>query len=271
MEGADLRRWLICGVAAVIAHAGLAAGLTTWRDPVVTDEPAAALVIELAPVVAAPPPKPDAGGAGPEAMETPPTVNVPTDNLDKPEEKTEQKVEAKLERKPEEVAETKPVDESPPLPIVPNAEAVVSLPPPPPVQQVQPQRQEWLPPAVADTAPSVTSEVVAALPTAPVQGTTRQAESKKVQSWKIQVAAVLERNKRYPPDARARREQGVVQVAFSLDAQGRLLASRVQKGAGAVSLDEEAVALLRRAPLPPPPAELGTRVELVVPIRFSLK
>src|SRR2546430_980054 len=42
---------------------------------------------------------------------------------------------------------------------------------------------------------------------------------------------------------------------------------------GASALDDEALALLRRAqPFPPPPPELsGQRVDLTVPIRFNLK
>ena len=85
--------------------------------------------------------------------------------------------------------------------------------------------------------------------------------------------AALERNKRYPDSAVSRLEQGVVKVFFSLDRKGSLIESRVQSSSGVTALDEEALALLRRAqPLPPPPRELaGERVDLTVPIRFNLK
>jgi protein TonB len=45
------------------------------------------------------------------------------------------------------------------------------------------------------------------------------------------------------------------------------------RSSGTSALDEEALALLRRAqPFPPPPPELsGSRVDLTVPIRFNLK
>ena len=45
------------------------------------------------------------------------------------------------------------------------------------------------------------------------------------------------------------------------------------RSSGATSLDEEALALLRRAqPFPAPPRELaGDHVDLTVPIRFNLK
>ena len=95
--------------------------------------------------------------------------------------------------------------------------------------------------------------------------------SNAVPTWKTQVVALLERNKRYPEAAQSRREQGVAQVFFSLDRQGRVQPRRALIGASA--LDEEALALLRRAqPFPPPPRELpGKRVDLTVPIRFNLK
>jgi periplasmic protein TonB len=84
---------------------------------------------------------------------------------------------------------------------------------------------------------------------------------------------LLERNKSYPPAAQSRRQQGVAQLFFSLDRQGRVTESRLLSSSGAAALDQEALALLRRAqPFPPPPPELtGDRVGVTVPIRFNLK
>ena len=51
----DLRRWVVSGTVVVLAPmAASAAAIATWREPVEPDEPAAAIVIEFAPVVAAP-------------------------------------------------------------------------------------------------------------------------------------------------------------------------------------------------------------------------
>jgi protein TonB len=65
----------------------------------------------------------------------------------------------------------------------------------------------------------------------------------------------------------------VVQVLFTLDRTGQLRGSRVLRSSGAALLDDEALALLRRAqPFPPPPTEMpGATVDLTVPIRFNLK
>jgi protein TonB len=106
-----------------------------------------------------------------------------------------------------------------------------------------------------------------------MQGQLNPNISNAVPTWKTQIVALLERNKRYPETSQSRREQGVAQVFFSIDRQGRVIDSRVVRSSGASALDEEALALLRRAqPFPKPPAELGgEHVDLTVPIRFNLK
>jgi TonB family protein len=93
-----------------------------------------------------------------------------------------------------------------------------------------------------------------------------------VVAWKTQIVALLERHKRYPEEAAAKREGGVAQVFFSLDRQGRVLESRIVRSSGSSILDEEALAVLRRAePFPPPPEVLGgDHVDLTVPYRFNL-
>src|SRR6266511_2632071 len=140
---ADLRRWFISGAIVVLAHGAIAATVVKWRDEIEPGEPAAAIVIEFAPV-----------------------------------------------------------------------------------------------------------------PAAPAQGQITPNTSNAVPTWKTQIVALLERNKRYPESAQSRRQEGVAQVFFSLDRQGRVIDSRVVRSSGASALDDEALALLRRAqPFPPPPPE----------------
>jgi protein TonB len=61
------------------------------------------------------------------------------------------------------------------------------------------------------------------------------------------------------------------ELAFSLDRQGRLTASRIVHSSGSATLDQETLDLVRRAqPFPPPPAGMpGDQVDLTVPIRFN--
>jgi protein TonB len=78
-----------------------------------------------------------------------------------------------------------------------------------------------------------------------MQGQRNPIISNAVPTWKTQIVALLERNKRYPETSQSRREQGVAQVFFSIDRQGRVIDSRVVRSSGASALDEEALALLR--------------------------
>jgi protein TonB len=272
---ADLRRWAICGAVIVLAHGGIAAGVVTWREPDESAEPAAAIVIEFAPVPVGPAVQHMEIPPGPEQVMSDASPSRPTESLEEEvEEKVEQKVEAKLEQKVEERIESQPVEEPPPeVAPAPDPEVAVQPPPPQEVKQETPKRQEPRPPAPTTSAPQAIPEQVAAVPAAPTQGQLIPDNPTAVPTWKTQIVALLERNKRYPEVAQSRREQGVAQVFFSLDRQGRVIDSRVVRSSGATSLDEEALALLRRAqPFPAPPRELrGDHVDLTVPIRFNLK
>ena len=86
------------------------------------------------------------------------------------------------------------------------------------------------------------------------------------------MVARLQQHKRYPAAA-AGREQGVVMLSFSVDHNGRVLARSISKSSGVAALDEEVLAMVQRAqPLPAfPPAMMQQSINLVVPIRFSLR
>ena len=92
-------------------------------------------------------------------------------------------------------------------------------------------------------------------------------------SWQKRLIDHLNRHKRYPDAARSRRAQGIVVVAFRLDGSGRIVASHVTKSSGSQALDDEALAVLKRAsPLPAPPEQIaGPMLDLVLPIQFRIK
>jgi protein TonB len=153
-------------------------------------------------------------------------------------EKPEQKVEEKIE--------------VPPSP----APVIAALPAP---QQVKPEppRPKPQPPVPMTTAPQ----------------RQRTASVSAVASWHKRIVGLIERNKAYPPAARSRGETGVVQLAFSIDRQGRVLASHVARSSGHAALDQEALATVRRAqPFPPPPADLpGTKFDFTDMLAFSIR
>jgi protein TonB len=255
---ADLRRWMVSAAIVVLAHGAIAAGMVNWRDTIEPAEPAAAIVIEFAPLPVAPAAPQTDVAPGPEQTMSEPSPERPVEQMEE-------------KPKTEEQTAAKPVDEPPPeIKPAPNPEVALA----PPRQEVMsPQRQEPRTPAPTTSAPQPLPEQTAALPAAPAQGQITPNTSNAVPTWKSQIVALLERNKRYPESAQSRRQQGIAQVFFSLDRKGRVIDSRLVRSSGANALDEEALALLRRAqPFPPPPREVpGERVDLTVPIRFNLK
>jgi len=95
--------------------------------------------------------------------------------------------------------------------------------------------------------------------------------SNAVPNWIRQVNRVIERNKRYPQTAEGRNQHGTVQLAFSLDRQGRVTASRIAKSSGSSALDEETLDLVRRVqPFPAPPPEM-VGIVLSMDVRYNIR
>jgi len=138
----------------------------------------------------------------------------------------------------------------PPAPVP----SVAALPPPEPVEQPKPLPA---PPVPATTAP-------------PRQ---RIASAAEVASWHRQIVAQIERHKTYPEAARSHREKGVVQIAFSLDRQGRVTSYHVASASGYAALDQAAIATVARAqPFPSPPDAMpGDAFNFTVPIQFTIR
>ena len=88
-------------------------------------------------------------------------------------------------------------------------------------------------------------------------------------NYQGRVAAHLARYKRFPADARRRREQGSALVAFNIDGAGKVTAVKLVRGSGHAPLDREAEAMVHRAsPFPPPPG--GSARSFTAPVSFSL-
>jgi protein TonB len=164
-----------------------------------------------------------------------------------------------------------PIPTPPPLeetaPPTPAPIVTVPLPPKPkplrrpPPPHVQPQITAAPTPIEAPPTPAPPAPAVSAQPT------------NAVPTWQSALLARLEQFKHYPNLAQFRHQEGVVQLRFTMDRQGRVLAAQIAKSSGYDLLDDEALALARRAePLPPPPAEIkGDTLSLSVPIQFFLK
>ena len=92
-------------------------------------------------------------------------------------------------------------------------------------------------------------------------------------NWKSELVARLQRYKRYPSEAQARGEEGVAQLAFSVDRGGGVHNARIVRSSGSSLLDRATLDLVARAaPLPAPPAEVrGAQIAIQVPINYNLR
>lgn len=248
--GGDLRRWTVSLAVVLTAHA---AGLLAWRGTAAAppEAPAAAVMLDLPPlpqpVVEAPTP---ADAAPPPE---PPPAAPPTEP----------------EPAPPPVPETRPEVQPPPLP-----DAAVALPPskPRPPERRQAAAKPVQPPEPAPPVAGPSQSPSTPVPESPAAPAAASSPGG-ARSWQSQVLAHLERHKRYPRGAQARRQEGVAHVRIRIDRQGRVLSSRLEESSGSALLDEETLALVGRAdPLPAPPATIEPpQVELVVPVIYRLR
>lgn len=90
--------------------------------------------------------------------------------------------------------------------------------------------------------------------------------------WYRQIVARINCQKFYPETARAQPLLGRVKVEFTVNRAGQIVRSRIAESSGLPVLDEAAMAMLRRASLPPPPSEIsGDTFVFLLPIRFEMK
>lgn len=174
---------------------------------------------------------------------------------------TSDAVERDVAPAPETMIESKPVPQ--PQEEKPREEVKAEEPPPDDTPAIVP---------LPETKPP--EKVEEARPPAPVTAEKVKGGAPHIEpSWQATLVRQLQRYKRYPTEAQARNEQGVVLLSFSLDRSGHVLARRIARSSGFSDLDEEVMAMIMRAePLPPFPASMPQpRLDLTVPIRFSLR
>lgn len=253
-------RW--AGAAAIVCatHVGGAWMALHWpHASPPPGEPPPAVMIELAPVAVAPEAPPQEVAPGPEMTEAQPEPVA----------------------EPMEEPQPEPEIKIPDLPQVPEAQAVLTPPPPPkprverkppppkPVQKVErkPPINPERPRTPRTTAPPTAQAARANMAAAPAAGAA-QAPSMSSASWFGSIMAHLNRYKRAPAGG----STGTAKVAFTIDRSGRVLSARLIGSSGDSALDDEAVAMVRRAsPVPAPPASVGSggTVNATVPVRYS--
>jgi protein TonB len=260
--GGDLRRWTASLVVVLAAHAAGGAGLLAWRAPVDSAAPSGAVMIDLTPLPEPAPTPPVETVAAPAPPERPAEPPLPEPPPPEPQPPNPQPPE------PEPIPE--PLPDLQPSP-APAPEVAVATPPPRSKPRPPERPQPVAKPAEPHPSVSAPAPPSAAAPTAPAP--VPSAPSGAVRSWQGEVLAHLERHKRYPRAAQARRQQGVAHVRFVIDRQGRVLSRSLEKGSGVAALDEETLAMVERAdPVPAPPPDMAqSRTELVVPVVYAIR
>jgi protein TonB len=240
-------RWGACFALALGIHAaGAAVLLARWNENSDAVANAPVILIELATLPVAPDTKPSELPPGPQQPEAQPEPE-PVKPVEKPVEKTVE------------------------LPPAPQAEPLAAVTPPPKPVEKQVEKRPRHKHASLASAPS-TAESKAERAAAPMPGAPSHNPAA-VPNWKSQLVARLERYKSYPSQAQARGEQGVAQLAFSVDRSGGVHHARIVRSSGSSLLDEATLELVERAaPLPPPPPEIsGAQIAIVVPIRYNIR
>ncbi|AWN16653.1 energy transducer TonB [Salinisphaera sp. LB1] len=126
---------------------------------------------------------------------------------------------------------------------------------------------------LSDTAPA--QQVTARDATQPAGGSRQGAYGNREQATDAYIAklrAWLGQHKHYPDQARQNHTQGTVKLFLAIDADGKVLESRIAASSGSPALDAAARRMLAASrPLPPMPAAAQrNRLELIIPIVFKL-
>ncbi len=136
-----------------------------------------------------------------------------------------------------------------------------------------PTPEKEVPAEPAKVAPE-TAKPSAALQRATGTSSDRSAGGKQGNSkdYFAELMAWLNQHKRYPREAKKEKQQGIVELQFTLLKDGTIIASSIKKGSGFALLDEAALTMLEKAaPLPPLPESMNReQITLVIPIEFSL-
>jgi protein TonB len=256
---ARIGRWAAAALIVCILHMGGGGlALINWHEEEAADDVAGALTVELAPLPA------------PARVDSPDIAHGP------------EQQEAKLTREASKQALAEVEKDIPPVDPSPSPEAEVALPKPQPVEKDQPKEEQAQEAAPEKQRPHQARDTLAAAPprveappvprSAPSPGQSASL-ARALASYALTLNRHVERHRRYPDAARRRRVQGTVLVAFTINRQGQVISSRITKSSGSPALDEEALAVLKRAsPMPVPPDEIpGATIDCDTPIYFRLE
>lgn len=267
--GRTVLLWGGAAVLAALAHGGAVWMAMQRPESDALASPPPAVMIELAPEAVAP---------QSDMMEVAPDLTdqeevVAPEQLDTPDQPT--MVEDQL-TPPTDFTPLTPPPDLAPAPVPPTVIPEVVLPPPvrqeekPPPVKAEKKAEKAKPPAPKKQQQAAKSDAAAPAAKAAAPETGTGATGKATAAWQARLSAHLNRKKRYPSGSQSRREEGVAQVRFAIDASGKILSSKLIRSSGYPDLDAEVAALMTRAsPVPAPPP--GVPLTVTVPIRFNVR
>lgn len=256
------RVWLLAAACVTLLHAGFVAAALWRAAPAEMDEEnSAPIVLEMADSAMAPPePKQDGdpGVDSDESVQQQVTQQkmpepVKAESLDAPESLVRVEPDLEFAKKTPEKKDVKATPQEAPL--APDQSNVES--------QASAHRVAASPSFEAASGPVLA---------APISGSAQQI-ARATKNWQNKLLSHLNTHKKYPEAARANRNTGEAHVRILIDRSGQVLQASIVKSTGLGVLDEEVMAMLKRAnPVPNVPIELsGETIELVVPVRFRAK
>jgi periplasmic protein TonB len=247
--------WVLAAFGALVIHAGGVALALGYMQPADPDDDLGAPAIEIGVELASPRLDPTDLPVGPDAEASAPSPAV---------------VEQKAVVEQTELPKAVPNETDDPDRVVTPAEAKKPKDDDPKIAAIATNASEQSLATQATATPSVNSAPESPHSVAPALGTGESARRERV-TWEKELAAHLNKYKRYPTD-RIMQAAEVV-VSFELDRVGHVMSTRVVKGSGDASFDDAALAMLAHSdPVPPPPpvvADYG--LTFTLPVIFRVK
>ena len=253
--GVSVRVWALAGLGAVAIHVGCAALALGYLRPQDPEEALGAPAIEIGIELTAPRTEPTDLPAGPDVDASAASPAV---------------VEQKAVVEQTELPKAAPTDTDDPDRLVApdDSKKPKKDDPEPATMQASPSDAS----VAAEATATPSSETIQESPrsVARAQGTGESARRVRA-TWQKELAAHLDKYKRYPPD-RSMQSAEIV-VSFELDRTGHVLSTSVVRSSGDASFDAAALAMMRRSdPVPaPPPLVADDGLSFTLPVIFRVK
>ncbi|PKM22311.1 MAG: hypothetical protein CVV10_04950 [Gammaproteobacteria bacterium HGW-Gammaproteobacteria-14] len=161
-------------------------------------------------------------------------------------------------------------------PVTPPAPPVEVTPPPIPKPAIEPPAVETnvadSQEAPQDASQTPPADIVEANPIIGKEGDSEGEQDDALSRYKALVRTHVERLREYPPQARLRRQEGTVEVAFSIGSNGAIENFRVISSSGSPLLDRSVERLFSRLRLPAPDEAIVPQLaNLQLPVVFELQ